>query len=82
MRACHPRRSGCIVTETWWAAVLDGDKEGADLRSSRAEAVRDARWLRRHPARLDRRKYGHGGVVEVVHLAECEWTGELIEVGA
>jgi hypothetical protein len=65
---------------TRWAAVLDEDIEGADLRTTRAAAERDAEWLRNHPARRDRVQYGHGGVVRVVLVRECEWTGEAIEV--
>lgn len=64
----------------YWAAVLDGDTAGADLRASRAEADRDAEWLRHHPACRDRVRYGHGGVVRVIQLTECEWTGELVLV--
>lgn len=62
-----------------WAAVLDGDREGADLRSTRAEAERDAVWLRNHPARHDRQRFGLGGHVAVHYLERCEWTGEMVE---
>ena len=65
-----------------WATVLDGDCEGADRRRTRAEAEADAMWLRRHPARLDRVTHGHGGVVRVVRVEPCEWTGEWVEVGS
>lgn len=64
-----------------WAAVIDGDTEGANLRTTQAEAVADAQWWRRHPAVTDRRRHGHGGRVEVLHLAECEWTGEMVSAG-
>lgn len=63
----------------YWAAVLDGDLEGADCRRTKAAADADARWLRNHPATHDRRQYGHGGVVQVLQIWECEWTGEMVE---
>lgn len=63
--------------EWMWGAVLDGDLEGADLRSTRREARADAAWLRKHPARLDRLRNG-GGVVQVLKIARSEWTGELV----
>ncbi len=59
-----------------WAAVLDGDVEGADHRATRAEAERDAAWLRRHPAVHDRVIFGHGGVIVVAPIERNEWTGE------
>lgn len=67
-----------MAKRTGWAAVLDGDREGADLRSTREEAEADARWLQDHPARRDRLRHGHGGVVRIEQLTECEWTGEMI----
>lgn len=70
-----------LASQTWWAAVLDGDTAGADLRATQAEAEADAAWLRNHPARRDRVLHGHGGAVRVVRLVECEWTGEMVEVG-
>jgi hypothetical protein len=67
-------------TETFWAAILDGDIEGADLRATKAAADADAQWLRGHPARHDRVLHGHGGDVRVARVRECEWTGEMIEI--
>ena len=63
-----------------WAAVLDGDVDGADKHSTREAAEANARWLRNHPAAHDRALFGHGGVVRVVRVTECEWTGEWIEL--
>lgn len=63
-----------------WAAVLDGDVDGADKRGARAAADADAAWLRRHPATRDRALHGHGGNVRVSRVAECEWTGEWLEI--
>jgi hypothetical protein len=65
-----------------WAAVLDGDVEGADKRRTPAEAEADAAWLRGHPATHDRALFGHGGDVRVSQVAECEWTGEWIAAEA
>ena len=65
-----------------WAAILDGDIAGADLRATRAAARADAAWLRRHPACRDRVRYGHGGSVRVVRVERCECTGKLIAGGA
>lgn len=62
-----------------YAAVLEGSIDGADVRATRAEAERDADWLRGHPARKDRELHGHGGDVLVVEVTRCEWTGELID---
>jgi hypothetical protein len=65
-----------------WAAVLDGDIEGADLRTTRDQAEADAKWLRAHPACRDRVAFGHGGIVRVIQVVECEWTGEMFEVAS
>lgn len=64
----------------YWAAVLDGDFAGADKRTSRQEAERDAGWLRGHPACRDRVLFGHGGVVRVVRVTQDESTREWFEV--
>jgi hypothetical protein len=64
-----------------WAAILDGDIAGADLRATRAAARADAAWLRRHPACRDRARFGHGGSVRVVRVERCAYTGKLIEAG-
>lgn len=69
-----------MSTTRYYAAILDGDIEGADIRQSRAAAERDARWLRRHPACLDRRAFGLGGSVRVVQVAESEWTGKWVVI--
>jgi hypothetical protein len=65
-----------------WAAVLDGDIEGATLHSTRAAAEAEAAWIRNHPACRDRVAFGLGGVVRVVRVTECEWTGEMFEVAS
>ena len=62
-----------------WAAVLDGDIAGADLRTSREAAERDAAWLRNHPATRDRAAFGRGGNVRVIPVIEDEWAGEMVE---
>jgi hypothetical protein len=64
-----------------WAAVLDGAIAAADIRQSKALAEADARWLRGHPACADRRRFGHGGIVRVIQLVQCELTGDMIEAG-
>jgi len=52
-------------TESKWIVLLDGE---IDARFSTREKARShARWLRGHPATSDRRRFGHGGVVEVEH---------------
>lgn len=68
------------MTEYAWAAVLDGAIQDADLCATREEAEADARWIRNHPACRDRVLFGNGGRVEVMQVAECEWTGELVRV--
>jgi hypothetical protein len=65
----------------YWAAVLDGDIEGADKRTTRRAAEADARWLRNHPARQDRLLFGNGGRVEVMRVQEDYWVpGDWVEV--
>jgi hypothetical protein len=66
--------------EIVWAAVLDGDIDGADKRASREAAEAAAAWLRNHPDARDRARFDRGGVVRVVRVEECEWTGEWVEV--
>jgi hypothetical protein len=63
-----------------WAAVLDGDIDGADKRANREAAEADAAWLRLRPSTIDRARFDRGGVVRVVRVEECEWTGEWVEV--
>lgn len=60
-----------------YAAVLDDDVAGADIRPTLSAAEKDAASLRGHPARTDRRIHRHGGRVELMAVARDEWTGEL-----
>lgn len=64
--------------QEYYAAILDGDVESADLRETLQQAQQDAEWMRKHPARLDRKRFGLGGNIAICKVIRCEWTGELI----
>jgi hypothetical protein len=51
-----------------YSVTLDGVIDESFASKSDAEAA--AKWLRRHPAVIDRRIFGNGGVVEVVEVLD------------